>query len=260
VLLVELLAALSSSFKDAIPWPTISSTVGHLEKRWDWVAVIVVGLLTVVAFHAIAYRSQQRGSGRAYRRVGEDAADKPDAEPVPWYNWILVAALGTVAIVLATIFDASKFQLGYVIYGVLAFFGIVLPSALSFFANKLVGFPTLFFTIAKLRHRLHAAAVILVAGLTILAVHLAFYPWPDIAHETASFAGLNPDKARSKAERELRKHRIGKPPLQYSTQARTVVDGHDAWSVYFRPGPATPASCVVVVTKHSATFSSDCSK
>src|SRR5439155_15590081 len=57
VLLIELLAALSSSFKDAIPWPTISSTVGHLEKRWDWVAVVVVGLLTVGAFHAIAYRS-----------------------------------------------------------------------------------------------------------------------------------------------------------------------------------------------------------
>jgi hypothetical protein len=260
VLLVEMLAALSSSFKDAIPWPTISSTVGHLEKRWDWVAVIVVGLLTVVAFHAIAYRAQQRSSGRAFRRIGPDPADKPAAEPVPWYNWILVAALGTVAVVLAIVFDASKFQLGYVIYGVLGFFGIVLPSALSFFANKLVGFPTLFFTIAKLRHRLHAAAVILVAGLTILAVHLAFYPWPDIAHESASFAGLNPDRARSKAEGELRKLRGTKPALQYSTQARTVVDGHDAWSVYFRPGTATPASCVVVVTKHSASFSDDCSK
>jgi len=33
VLLVELLAALSASVKNAIPWPTISSTTGHLEKQ-----------------------------------------------------------------------------------------------------------------------------------------------------------------------------------------------------------------------------------
>jgi hypothetical protein len=259
VLLIELLAALSSSFKNAIPWPTISSTVGHLEKRWDWVAVIVVGLLTVVTFHAIAYRAQRRDDGRAYRRVGRDPADAPEPDPLSWYNWLLVAGVGTVAIVLAIVFDASKYQLGYVIYGVLAFFGIVLPSILSFFFNKVVGFPTLFFTIAKLRHRLHSVAVILVAGLTILAVHLAFYPWPDIAHESASFAGLTADRARAKAERELRILRGTKPPLSYSTQARSVIDGQDAWSVYFRPATGVPASCVVIVTKSTASFSADCS-
>ena len=43
ILAVELLGALSSTFKNKIPWPTISATVGHLEKRWDWVGVIVVG-------------------------------------------------------------------------------------------------------------------------------------------------------------------------------------------------------------------------
>jgi hypothetical protein len=260
ILVIELLGALSSSFNNAIPWPTISSTVGHLEKRWDWVAVIVVGLITVVAFHAIAYRGQQRARGRAYRRVGPDPDDKPDGEDVSWYNWILVACLGGIAIGLAIAFNASKFQLGYVIYGVLGFFGIVLPSILAFSANRLVGFPTLFFTIDKLRHRLHAVAVTILAGLTILAVHLAFYPWPDIAHESASFAGLNPDKARRKAETELRKIRDGKPTLQYSTQAKNVVDGHDAWSVYFRPASGTGAGCVVIVTKKGASPSPECSK
>jgi hypothetical protein len=259
VLLVELLGALSASFKNAIPWPTISSTVGHLEKRWDWVAVIVVGLITVVAFHAIAYHAQQRQRGRAYRRAGPDRSDKPDGKDVPWYNWILVACLGGVAIGLSIVFDASKFQLGYVIYGVLGFFGVVLPSVLAFSANRLVDFPTLFFTIDRLRHRLHAVAVILVAGLTILAVHLAFYPWPDIAHESASFAGLTPDKARGKAEAELTKLRGGKPTLLYSTQAKNVVDGHDAWSVYFRPASGTGPSCVVIVTKNSASALPECS-
>ena len=52
---IELLGVLSSSFNNAIPWPTISSTIGHLEKRWDFVGIIVVGLITAAAFHAVAY-------------------------------------------------------------------------------------------------------------------------------------------------------------------------------------------------------------
>jgi hypothetical protein len=80
VLLLEVLAAVSSSVRDAIPWPTISSTVGHLEKRWDWVAVIVVGLITIIAFHVFAYRSQQREEGRAFRRV-QPTLDDPAATP-----------------------------------------------------------------------------------------------------------------------------------------------------------------------------------
>jgi hypothetical protein len=249
VLLIELLGALSAKFKDAIPWPTISSTIGHLEKRWDWVAVIVLGLITIVVFHVVAYREQRRASGRAYRRVGPSPADKPKGKPLTWYNWIFVVAVGGIAILLAVFSGASKYQLGYVIYGVLALFGIVLPSILAFSANRLVDFPTLFFTIAKLRHRLHIVAVVIVAGLTILAIHLSFYPWPDIAHESASFAGLNPYAARRMAETELLKLRGGKPKLQYSTQARTVLDGRDVWSVYFRPANGTGASCVVTVAK-----------
>src|SRR5262249_25802611 len=50
VLSIELLAALSKSVKNVFPWPTISSTVGELEKRWDWVGVIVVGTIAVALF------------------------------------------------------------------------------------------------------------------------------------------------------------------------------------------------------------------
>jgi len=60
ILTVELLGALSSTFKDKIPWPTISGTVGHLEKRWDWVAVIVVGVIAATAFQALAYKAGSR--------------------------------------------------------------------------------------------------------------------------------------------------------------------------------------------------------
>jgi hypothetical protein len=247
ILVIELLGALSSSFNNAIPWPTISSTIGHLEKRWDWVAIIVVGLITAVAFHSVAYGGPAT-EGRALRESGGDT------EESRWYTWRFVVLATGAAIGLAISLDASKYEYGYVIYGVLAGLGIVVPSVLSFGFHRLVRFPTLFYSIAKLRHRLHSVALILVTGLAILAVHLAFYPWPDITHESASFAGLNPAQAQAKAERALRQLRGTKPRLPYSTQAKGVNDGQDVWLVYFRPG------CVITVTKNGASGSPECSR
>ena len=91
-------------------------------------------------------------------------------------------------------------------------------------------------------------------GLTILAVHLAFYPWPDIAHESATFAGRNPDDARSDAQQAVRRVRQGKPALVYQTQAKGVLDGFDAWYVYFSRG------CVVTLTRDEVKPSDDCSR
>ena len=261
VLLIELLAALSKSVKNAFPWPTISSTVGELEKRWDWVGVIVVGSIAVALFQAIAYRDQRRESGRAYRRaaaVADPADARPSANEWSWYNWILVLGLEALAMVLAVIFVDSEFARGCIIYGVLGSLGILLPGVLAFWTNRIVRFPTLFYTVGKLRHRVHLVAVVLVAGLSILAVHLAFYPWPDLVRESTSFAGLNAYQARTRAEQSLKKQRGAKPALQFATQERTVVDGHDAWSVYFRPAGGTGPSCVVTVTKDSASASAEC--
>jgi hypothetical protein len=248
VLVIELLGALSQTFDDAIPWPTISGTIGHLEKRWDWIAVIVVASITMVAFHALAYKGPRTDTGRTRR------SDDRGVVELPWYNWLLVVLVTGAAIGLAIAFDATKFEYGYVIYGVLAGVGLLVPGILAFAFDRVVSFPTLFFTLAKLRLRLHVVATVLVTGLAILGVHLAFYPWPDITHESASFAGLNAAQAQSKAERELAKLRAGKPPLAYSTQARGVVDGADAWFVYFRSG------CVMTVTAHSAAASTQCSR
>jgi len=248
ILAIELLGALSQAFDNWIPWPTISDTIGHLERRWDWVAVIVIALITMTAFHVLAYRGDRAEGGRALRQLGAQPTE------LGWYNWLFVACVTAAAIVLAIAAGASKYEYGYVIYGVLAGLGILAPSVLSFGFHKLAGFPTLFFTIAKLRRRLHLLALVLVTGLAVLAVHLAFYPWPDITHESASFAGLNPAAARTKAERELRKLRPNKPPLNYSTQTRGVRDGGDAWYVYFQPG------CVMIVTKDAATPSPECSR
>jgi cytochrome bd-type quinol oxidase subunit 2 len=174
-----------------------------------------------------------------------------------WYNAILVFALEAAALVLAVLFVDSEFARGCIIYGTLGLFGILVPGLLAFWINRIVGFPTLFFTIAKLRHRLHFVAVVLVAGLAILAVHLAFYPWPDLLRESTRFAGLTSYQARVKAQQTLRTLRAGKPPLQYSTQERTVVDGHDAWLAYFR-ATSGPTPCVVTVTDDSADASPEC--
>jgi len=247
VLGVELLGALSQSFENWIPWPTISGTVGHLEKRWDWVAVIVVGMLSTVAFHALSTRAQERPAGRFVREGA------PPAEETSWYSPWLVFGLTLVAFVVPRAFGVTKFELGYTIYGTLAVFGIVVPNILSVGFNRLVRFPTLFFAIDQFRRRLHAVALILVAGLSILTVHLTFYPWPDVTHESASFAGLNPEVARDEATRYLATVRQGRQSLPYSTQAKGVVGGADTWFVYFRP------ACVVTVTKSTAAASAECS-
>jgi hypothetical protein len=44
----ELMAAFG---ENATPWATISATVAHLEGRYDWVAVVVLGGLVVLTVH-----------------------------------------------------------------------------------------------------------------------------------------------------------------------------------------------------------------
>jgi hypothetical protein len=43
-----------------------------------------------------------------------------------------------------------------------------------------VPFPTLYRTIANLERRWRPAAMVIVAGLVVLAIHLVVFPWPDI--------------------------------------------------------------------------------
>jgi len=100
----------------------------------------------------------------------------------------------------------------------------------------------------------------LVTGLAILVVHLAFYPWPDITHESASFAGLTAQKARDKAEREVRRVRGSLPQLEYSTQSRAVSDGHDVWLVYFRTASGGSSACAATLTRDSVDTTEACSK
>jgi hypothetical protein len=43
------------AFKWHVPWPTISETVGHLERDHHWVRILVVGGLAVLSVRIVFY-------------------------------------------------------------------------------------------------------------------------------------------------------------------------------------------------------------
>jgi hypothetical protein len=166
------------------PWPTISATIGHLELLWSPTAVVVVAVIVVVAANAITSRGQL-GERPTRRSEATAAVERTGA----WGSVYLVGAILVVLVpsVLVALFfrgttEHTKWILGYVIYGLIAVFCVVLPSALAYWLGKEVPFPTLLRTIAYLEDRVHVAAVVILAGLVVLLIHLAFFPWPDIAH------------------------------------------------------------------------------
>jgi hypothetical protein len=91
-------------------------------------------------------------------------------------------AVGVVAggSVIAGIVSSDMFVLGYVIYGLIAIFLVIIPNALAFWFAAEVPFPTLYRTVANLERRWRPAAMVIVAGLVVLMFHLVFFPWPDI--------------------------------------------------------------------------------
>ena len=171
----ELLAAFSSTLKADIPWPTISNLVGKdLERHHHWVALLVVGLIVVVTIHTLTYPAAKKKAGRAVRHPHE-------VVHVSWSGWyiVVVAAAGAAAGVIASVAGASKNQLGYAIYVTFTIAGVVVPSALAYWWNRVLAIPTLFATLAFLRLRAAWVAALVVALLVVLLFHLALYPWPN---------------------------------------------------------------------------------
>ena len=172
------------------PWPALSDTVGHLEALWHPVRVIAVALIVFMAFHALSYPPGQTGEfpareGEPKRartpggRVARRGTGAACAVPVLAY---FPLAVGVVAggSVIAAIAGSDMFVLGYVIYGLIAIFLVIIPNALAFWFAKEVPFPTLYRTVADLERRWRPAAMVIVAGLVVLMFHLVFFPWPDI--------------------------------------------------------------------------------
>jgi hypothetical protein len=242
ILVTEVLGALADWLHRRtileIKWPTISSTVGHLETLSPILAVLVVGAIATVAFEAVTYPPRRRVGGRAvYHRVRRQ-------EPTRFYDWYVVVAIVVAGgIVSVAILHWDKYEVGYTIYGLLLCFGIVVPTALAYFGGRIVSFPGLIFTVRKLERRLHWVAVIVVAGLAILLVHLALYPWPDLVRDSTSYAGLGRSAAIAAAEKE-----VG-ADLSFRSASRGEFGGQDAWLLSFEPGNGFGSSCVVAVRK-----------
>jgi hypothetical protein len=227
-----------------VPWPTISSTVGHLEDRWTIVAALVVGLIGATTYLALV------GSGKS--PLGRSLVRGEPKREVRFYTaWVPIAAT-ILAGVVARSLTADKLQVGYAIYGTLAAFGLVIPSLLIVFRAE-VQFPTLFFTVRKLEKRFHWVATLLVASLAILVIHLALYPWPDITKEPTQYAGLDARHAKRQALQAVSRL-PGGGALKYSTQTRGVDGGHDAWLVFFTSASSSGqySGCVVAVTDKAA--------
>jgi hypothetical protein len=242
ILVTELLGALADWLNRRtifdVKWPTISSTVGHLETQSPILAVLVVGTIAVVAFEAATSPARHRVDGRpVYHRVRR-------RQPTRFYDWWVVLAVVVIGAFLSVaVFHWDKYEVGYTIYGLFLVFGIIVPGALAYFAGRIVSFPGLIYTVRKLERRLHWLAAVVVAGLAILLVHLALYPWPDLVRESTSYAGLGRADALSAAEKRVA------ATLSFRSAERGEFGDHDAWLIAFDPAGGFGSGCVVAVRK-----------
>ncbi|MEC3913445.1 hypothetical protein [Nocardia sp. CDC160] len=181
---------LASVFRLA-SWPTISNTIGHLETQHDWVRLIVVAVIVLLAYYAVPQLTTppapvvQSVAGRTLTANGR--VTKGDSPVTLLGAGYLVAAIGTY--IFGVLFAAAdrgmhpnSYLGAYVLYGLIALMWVIVPSILAMFFSRDVPFPTLFRTIGYLERRAHPVAAILLAGLVVLLIHLAFYPWPVVAN------------------------------------------------------------------------------
>lgn len=169
-------------------WPTISDTVGHLERLWNPVKIIVVALIAAGAAQLVTYpqhraepgladgrrRPVRTGNGRLTRFGGEPTEQ---IEHAAWYFPVAVIVIAAATAAAAGL-NGSKWVVGYVLYSLIAVAFMIIPNVLAFWFAREVPFPTLLRTLADLDDRWHPAVLVIVAGLSVLAIHLVAYPWP----------------------------------------------------------------------------------
>ena len=176
------------------PWPSLSDTIAHLDALWPPTAVIVVAVIVIVAFYFVRVPVSQPGSlayaeggpgrgtgagvGRTY--YGRLSKAPADISPVPGLAFVpLALAAIAVGSIIAAVTSGDFWVLGYVIYGLIAIFLVIIPSVLAYWFAREVPWPTLLATITSLERRWRPAAAVVLAGLVILLIQLAFPPWPD---------------------------------------------------------------------------------
>ena len=178
-------------------WPTISTTVGHLQERWPVLALIPVALIVMSGysvFHVPPASTALQADFQAIGRTPQGRLAKQDVslEQLAGGGVPAVAgrsevgvvryfAFATVVVVLGALLAApsdNRFLVGYVLYSLIGIFWVVVPNSAAYFLKKDIPFTTMFFTVRSLGRRLQFVAALVAALLVILLLHLAFYPWP----------------------------------------------------------------------------------
>jgi hypothetical protein len=265
-------------------WPTISTTIGHLESYTSVVALIPVAIIVMGAYSILivrrddlllpklpppsgegppfAYTAISRNKyGRVMRRSADYSEEKfaePWPVPPPLVSADRYFTAATLLIVVSTILAAqthNRWLIAYVLYSLIGVFWIVIPALASWGWQHDVPFLTLFFTLRWLEQRLHLVAYVIAAALAILALHLAFYPWPDLSRVSSKYAGNTPGNAQEKAEQAVSHARPGKPRLELEAADRHAVNERQAWIFFFRNSDGTRSGCRVVIS-YSTTWTS----
>ena len=200
----ELWAALDG---EHVPWPTISGTVGYLEYWHDWVAVIVIAVLVWGGCDALLRWPRHRGGGRGEPRPGRFTLGGRDTQLLSRIGTIAyyVVAVGSViagALVVHALRPDDKFLLGEVLYGLMALFGVVVPALFALLWAKEVPFTPLSETIQHLVERVRPLAIVVAAGIVVLLVHLALYPWPAVTRDLQDLHRQNQKQRHAELKRK----------------------------------------------------------
>jgi hypothetical protein len=265
-------------------FPTISTTIGHLEDFWPIVALAPVAIIVVGAYSMLVIRPDDKseallgktpaptktGAPEVYTAISRDkygrltkrdldpaaVPDDPAAAAAPTPTRPLLPVdpyftAVTIGIIVATVVAArshDRWLTAYVLYSLIGVFWIVVPAGAAFWLKRDVPFPTLFLTIRQLELRLHFVAYVIAAGLAVLVVHLAIYPWPDLSRSSSKYGGVTPGRAQERAESAVAKLRVGHDGLEVTTKARAVINEREAWVIYFGTKAGAVTGCSVVIT------------
>jgi hypothetical protein len=261
-------------------WPTISTTIGHLEDFWPIVALAPVAIIMIGAYSMLIIRPDDTseallgktpapnatGAPEVYTAISRDefgrltkrdfnpATDDPTAPPptgrppLPLDPYFTAVTVGIIVATVAAARSHDRWLTAYVLYSLIGVFWIVVPAAAAFWLKRQVPFLTLFLTVRRLELRLQFVAYVVAAALAVLVVHLALYPWPDLARGASKYGGVTPGRAQQRAEAAVAKLRAGRDPLEVTTKVRNVVNEREAWVIYFRTNAGARTGCRVVIT------------
>lgn len=178
-------------------WPTISTTVGHLQDRWPVIALVPVALIVMSAYSVFRVPPASTALQADFQALGRTPQGRlakqevsleqlatggvPATEGRREFGVVRYFAIATAVVVggaLAASPSDNRFLVGYVLYSLIGIFWVVLPNGIAYWLKQDIPFTTMFFTVRSLGRRFQFVAALVAALLVILLLHLAFYPWP----------------------------------------------------------------------------------